>query len=69
MMREYLTEGDLISAEVQSIFTDGQLALHTRSLKYGKVLTTPFPLSLPPFRVPVFLPLLLPSSTPNLVMQ
>jgi len=37
MMREYLTEGDLISAEVQSVFQDGQLALHTRSLKYGKV--------------------------------
>ncbi|XP_067938008.1 exosome complex component RRP4-like [Watersipora subatra] len=37
MMREYLSEGDLISAEVQSIFSDGQLSLHTRSLKYGKL--------------------------------
>lgn len=37
MMREYLQEGDLISAEVQSVFTDGTLSLHTRSLKYGKV--------------------------------
>ena len=37
MMREYLSEGDLISAEVQSVFSDGQLSLHTRSLKYGKV--------------------------------
>ncbi|ENN82033.1 exosome complex component RRP4 [Dendroctonus ponderosae] len=37
MMREYLQEGDLISAEVQSVFTDGTLSLHTRSLKYGKL--------------------------------
>lgn len=37
MMRQYLQEGDLISAEVQSVFTDGTLSLHTRSLKYGKV--------------------------------
>ncbi|XP_045760388.1 exosome complex component RRP4 [Maniola jurtina] len=37
MMRKHLTEGDLISAEVQSVFTDGSLSLHTRSLKYGKL--------------------------------
>lgn len=37
MMRIYLQEGDLISAEVQSVFSDGSLSLHTRSLKYGKV--------------------------------
>ncbi|XP_019865187.1 exosome complex component RRP4 [Aethina tumida] len=37
MMRQYLQEGDLISAEVQSVFTDGSLSLHTRSLKYGKL--------------------------------
>lgn len=37
MMRKYLQEGDLISAEVQSIFDDGSVSLHTRSLKYGKV--------------------------------
>ncbi|XP_019614235.1 PREDICTED: exosome complex component RRP4-like [Branchiostoma belcheri] len=37
MMREYLQEGDLISAEVQAIFHDGALSLHTRSLKYGKL--------------------------------
>uniref|UniRef100_A0A1B6D3W3 Uncharacterized protein n=1 Tax=Clastoptera arizonana TaxID=38151 RepID=A0A1B6D3W3_9HEMI len=37
MMRKYLQEGDLISAEVQNIFTDGSLSLHTRSLKYGKL--------------------------------
>merc|ERR1719447_1670451 len=35
-MRKYLQEGDLISAEVQSIFQDGSLSMHTRSLKYGK---------------------------------
>lgn len=37
MMRQYLQEGDLISAEVQNIFSDGSLSLHTRSLKYGKL--------------------------------
>jgi len=36
-MREYLSEGDLISAEVQTVYSDGHLSLHTRSLKYGKV--------------------------------
>lgn len=37
MMKSYFQEGDLISAEVQSVFTDGSLSLHTRSLKYGKL--------------------------------
>ncbi|CAI8022787.1 Exosome complex component RRP4 [Geodia barretti] len=37
MMRTYFTEGDLISAEVQQVFSDGSLSLHTRSLKYGKL--------------------------------
>ncbi|XP_075979132.1 exosome complex component Rrp4 [Anticarsia gemmatalis] len=37
MMRKHLEEGDLISAEVQSVFSDGSLSLHTRSLKYGKL--------------------------------
>lgn len=37
VMREFLQDGDLISAEVQSIFQDGALSLHTRSLKYGKL--------------------------------
>ncbi|XP_018332099.1 exosome complex component RRP4 [Agrilus planipennis] len=37
MMREYLQEGDLISAEVQNVHSDGSLSLHTRSLKYGKL--------------------------------
>jgi len=37
MMRNYLKEGDLISAEVQNVMSDGCLSLHTRSLKYGKL--------------------------------
>ncbi|XP_060606712.1 LOW QUALITY PROTEIN: exosome complex component RRP4-like [Ruditapes philippinarum] len=37
LMRHYLKEGDLISAEVQSVYSDGSLSLHTRSLKYGKL--------------------------------
>lgn len=37
MMRSYFAEGDLISAEVQSIFSDGSLSLHTRSPKYAKL--------------------------------
>lgn len=37
-MRQYLKEGDLVSAEVQNIFNDGALSLHTRSMKYGKVI-------------------------------
>nr|XP_048679350.1 exosome complex component RRP4 [Caretta caretta] len=36
-MRDYLQEGDLISAEVQAVFSDGAVSLHTRSLKYGKL--------------------------------
>lgn len=36
-MREFLKEGDLLNAEVQSIFQDGAAALHTRSLRYGKL--------------------------------
>ena len=37
MMRSYFVVGDLISAEVQTVFADGSLSLHTRSLKYGKL--------------------------------
>ncbi|BFZ20113.1 hypothetical protein BsWGS_23152 [Bradybaena similaris] len=37
MMRLYLKEGDVISAEVQNVMSDGCLSLHTRSLKYGKL--------------------------------
>jgi len=36
-MREILKEGDMISAEIQSVYNDGTLALHTRSVKYGKL--------------------------------
>uniref|UniRef100_A0A8C5PZE2 Exosome complex component RRP4 n=1 Tax=Leptobrachium leishanense TaxID=445787 RepID=A0A8C5PZE2_9ANUR len=36
-MRSYLEEGDLISAEVQAVYSDGALSMHTRSLKYGKL--------------------------------
>ncbi|XP_038601514.1 exosome complex component RRP4 isoform X2 [Tachyglossus aculeatus] len=36
-MRDFLQEGDLISAEVQAVFSDGAVSLHTRSLKYGKL--------------------------------
>ncbi|XP_067002914.1 exosome complex component RRP4 isoform X2 [Anabrus simplex] len=36
MMRKYLQEGDLISAEVQQLYMDGSLSLYTRSLRYGK---------------------------------
>ncbi|XP_067002913.1 exosome complex component RRP4 isoform X1 [Anabrus simplex] len=37
MMRKYLQEGDLISAEVQQLYMDGSLSLYTRSLRYGKL--------------------------------
>eukprot|EP00468_Gymnochlora_sp_CCMP2014_P014684 CAMPEP_0167768658 /NCGR_PEP_ID=MMETSP0110_2-20121227/16806_1 /TAXON_ID=629695 /ORGANISM="Gymnochlora sp., Strain CCMP2014" /LENGTH=149 /DNA_ID=CAMNT_0007657389 /DNA_START=210 /DNA_END=656 /DNA_ORIENTATION=+ len=36
-MRQYFTEGDLISSEVQQVKSDGAIHLHTRSLKYGKL--------------------------------
>ncbi|OQV17188.1 putative Exosome complex component RRP4 [Hypsibius exemplaris] len=36
-MRGYLKEGDLISAEVQKQSGDGHLLLHTRSLRYGRL--------------------------------
>ncbi|MEN2497675.1 MAG: Exosome complex component RRP4 [Marteilia pararefringens] len=36
-MRNYLSEGDLISAEIQSIQANGRIFLHTRNLKYGKL--------------------------------
>lgn len=37
-MRQLYGDGDLISSEVQSFYADGAVALHTRSLKYGKVM-------------------------------
>eukprot|EP00698_Gefionella_okellyi_P020345 TRINITY_DN6365_c0_g1_i1.p1 TRINITY_DN6365_c0_g1~~TRINITY_DN6365_c0_g1_i1.p1 ORF type:complete len:317 (-),score=49.11 TRINITY_DN6365_c0_g1_i1:30-980(-) len=36
-MRMFFVEGDLISCEVQQLYQDGAMALHTRSLKYGKL--------------------------------
>lgn len=36
-MRNFFVEGDLISAEVQSILGDGAISLHTRSNKYGRL--------------------------------
>ncbi|KAI9805660.1 MAG: exosome non-catalytic core subunit rrp4 [Piccolia ochrophora] len=36
-IRTFFSEGDLLVAEVQSLFQDGSAALHTRSLKYGKL--------------------------------
>lgn len=36
-MRKLLQEEDLLSAEVQNVYVDGSLSLHTRSLKYGKL--------------------------------
>ena len=36
-MRAVLAEGDVLSAEVQAMFQDDSVALHTRSAKYGKV--------------------------------
>lgn len=36
-IRTFFSEGDLLVAEVQSIYHDGSASLHTRSLKYGKL--------------------------------
>lgn len=36
-MRSFFVEGDLVSAEVQSMQSDGSASLHTRSLRYGKL--------------------------------
>ncbi|PVV03679.1 hypothetical protein BB560_001837 [Smittium megazygosporum] len=36
-MRKFFKEGDVVFAEVQSVFVDGALSLHTRSLDYGKL--------------------------------
>jgi exosome complex component RRP4 len=36
-MRQFFQEGDLVSAEVHNVQNDGTLALHTRSLRYGKL--------------------------------
>lgn len=36
-MRTFFKEGDLLVCEVQSLFHDGSMSLHTRSLNYGKL--------------------------------
>ncbi|QDS67959.1 hypothetical protein FKW77_008997 [Venturia effusa] len=36
-IRNFFTEGDLLVAEVQSVYESGQATLHTRSTKYGKL--------------------------------
>lgn len=36
-VRSFFQEGELLVAEVQSLFQDGSPSLHTRSLKYGKL--------------------------------
>ena len=37
-MREFFTEGDIVVCEVQAVNTDGQLHLHTRSNRYGRIM-------------------------------
>ncbi|OMJ15657.1 Exosome complex component rrp4 [Smittium culicis] len=37
MMRHFFKEGDLVFAEVQALFGDGALSLHTRNIEYGKL--------------------------------
>jgi exosome complex component RRP4 len=41
-MRNFFREGDLVSAEVQELRGDGSVALHTRSMRYGKLDTGQF---------------------------
>jgi len=41
-IRSFFVENDLISAEVQQFHSDGSIALHTRSLKYGKLVNGQF---------------------------
>ena len=36
-MREHFSERDLLTAEVHELHRDGSVALHMRSLKYGKL--------------------------------
>ncbi|GAX25296.1 exosome complex component RRP4 [Fistulifera solaris] len=36
-MRQYLEEGDIVSAEVHKVQADGTVFLHTRSFRYGKL--------------------------------
>ncbi|GAA93466.1 uncharacterized protein L969DRAFT_86167 [Mixia osmundae IAM 14324] len=36
-MRTFFQEGDLLVAEVQALYANGEMSLHTRSLKFGKL--------------------------------
>jgi exosome complex component RRP4 len=36
-MRQYLAEGDMVSAEIHKVQPDGTVFLHTRSFRYGKL--------------------------------
>lgn len=36
-MRDFFNEGDLLVSEVQQVYDSGSCALHTRSLRYGKL--------------------------------
>lgn len=50
-MRQYLQEGDLVSAEVHKLQADGTVFLHTRSFRYGK-LENGCVITVPPSLVP-----------------
>jgi exosome complex component RRP4 len=39
MMRSFFAEGQILVAEVQTLFADGALGIHTRNARYGKLLT------------------------------
>lgn len=38
-MRSFYSEGELLVAEVQMLYQDGAFGIHTRNLKYGKLVT------------------------------
>lgn len=38
-MRSFFSEGELLVAEVQMLYQDGAFGIHTRNLKYGKLVT------------------------------
>jgi exosome complex component RRP4 len=50
-MRQYLEEGDIVSAEVHKVQADGTVFLHTRSFRYGK-LENGCVITVPPSLVP-----------------
>lgn len=50
-MRQYLEEGDIVSAEVHKVQADGTVFLHTRSFRYGK-LQNGCVITVPPSLVP-----------------